>query len=271
MTESFLAALPMYDFPWTAAANDALWRAVALRLRERNVAAPLHLTRNLPLAETWSHEGLLFGQACGYPYVKRLRAHAALIATPSYDFPGCDGADHCGFIVALRDGGRKKALGAFAGARAACNAPDSNSGMNLFRAALAPLARGGRFFSEMIWTGSHRESLRAVAGKRADLACVDCVSFGQMQIGEPDLIARVEVVERTSLSPGLPFIASSRLPEDVRDAVRAALLEALSDTDLSPALRTLRLAGVKVLKRADYDRVAAFESEAIGLGYPELA
>ena len=35
-----VAILPMYDFPWTAKANDALWAAIAARLEEAGVEAP---------------------------------------------------------------------------------------------------------------------------------------------------------------------------------------------------------------------------------------
>ena len=35
-----IAVLPMYDFPWTAAANDALWAAMFARLAAAGVHAP---------------------------------------------------------------------------------------------------------------------------------------------------------------------------------------------------------------------------------------
>ena len=51
--------------------------------------------------------------------------------------------------------------------------------MNLFRAAIAPLAGGRPFFSEVIVTGSHAASLEAVAdGNAPGLAAIDCVTFG---------------------------------------------------------------------------------------------
>ena len=42
---ALIAVLPMYDFPWTAEANDALWAAMAARLDEAGVEAPKALTR----------------------------------------------------------------------------------------------------------------------------------------------------------------------------------------------------------------------------------
>jgi hypothetical protein len=85
--ETPIAILPMYDFPWTAAANDALWAAISARLEEAGVRAPLRLTRNGDIAALWRHPGLIFGQTCGYPYVTGLKDAVTLIAAPEYSFP----------------------------------------------------------------------------------------------------------------------------------------------------------------------------------------
>src|ERR1700683_5629347 len=108
----------MYDFPWTAAANDALWAALAGRLRRSGIDAPAHLTREAELGELWRDPGLIFGQTCGYPYVPALRTSVALVATPVYRFAGCHGASHCSFLIANKARARRS-LGDFAGARAA--------------------------------------------------------------------------------------------------------------------------------------------------------
>ena len=113
---------------------------------------------------------------------------------------------------------------AFRGNVAAINGPDSNSGMNLFRATIAPVADGRAFFGAVVTTGSHRASLEAVADGRADLAAIDCVSFALMKRQSADLVERVAVVAESPLSPGLPFIMSARLPEvDARIGARSAV------------------------------------------------
>ena len=82
-----LAALPMYDFPWTAEANDALWAAIAARLDEAGVEVPKALTHGPDLDALWRNPRLVFGQTCGYPYATRLKGVVALIAAPTYAFP----------------------------------------------------------------------------------------------------------------------------------------------------------------------------------------
>ena len=270
MDAEFVAALPMYDFPWTADAQDALWRALAGELRQAGIAAPRALTRARPLDEVWRDPRLLFGQTCGYPYVTTLGSHVALIATPSYGFTGCEGASHCSVIVARRDDSRR-ALSDFRGARAAINGRDSNSGMNLFRAAIAPLAEGRPFFASVEVTGAHAASLAEVGRGRVDIAAIDCVSFALLQRGRPELTDAVAIVARSPLSPGLPYIASASLPPAVIEAVRAALFVALDDPALAATRATLGLTGALALGPADYTPVMEFERETARLGYPELA
>ena len=143
--ETPIAILPMYDFPWTAAANDALWASISARLAEAGVRAPLRLTRDGDLAALWRHPGLIFGQTCGYPYVTGLKDTVTLIAAPEYSFPGCEDASHRSFII-RRASDSRHGLSEFRGATAALNAHDSNTGMNLFRAMIAPIAGGAPFF-----------------------------------------------------------------------------------------------------------------------------
>jgi ABC-type phosphate/phosphonate transport system substrate-binding protein len=270
MTYAFVASLGMYDFPWTAAANDALWAAVARRLRDAGVEAPRNLSRGVDLHELWLDPKLIFGQTCGYPYVTELRGKTALVATPAYAFPGCEGASHCSFVVANR---RREsgALADFAGARVAINMRDSNSGMNLFRATIAPFAQRRPFFEKVIVTGSHQASLAAVNAGKVDIAAIDCVSFALLRRGRPELTESVNVVARTPSTPALPFIISAALAEPHLNAVRAALFATLADPALEDARATLGLAGAEILADADYQRVAQLEQQAIAAGYPELA
>jgi len=265
-----VAALPMYDFPEIAAANDALWRRISAGLRSRGVEAPAALARGRDLTDLWRDPGLVFGQTCGYPYTTALRGAVVLVATPEYAFPGCDGADHRSFIVRAANDPRR-ALQDFRGAVAAVNSRDSNSGMNLFRATIAPLANGRLFFSDVIVTGAHEASLAAVAQGRADLAAVDCVTFGLLARFRPQLVASVAIVAESLPSPGLPFILSARLPDSTLAAVRAVLFDALADPGLADARATLGLKAAHVLTAQDYERVLDYERGATAALYSNLA
>ena len=258
-----IAALPMYDFPWVRAATDRLWATVRNRLRAQGIAAPEALTRDRPQYEVWGHEGLLLGQTCGYPFWKALRRKTDILATPIYGFSGCEGPNHCSFILVHRDDERTT-LEEFRGDRAAVNGFDSNSGMNLFRASVAPLADGKPFFADVVETGGHALSMDAIAEGRADIAAIDCVSYALLARGASQLVGATKIIARTPLSPALPFIASRALPPATRAAVRQALREL-------PPFPELGLSGVAFLPETAYVRIEKIEREAAELDYPRLA
>src|ERR1700735_1567828 len=87
----------------------------------------------------------------------------------------------------------------FRGAVAALNAHDSNTGMNLFRGMIAPIAGGPAFFSSTVVTGSHEASVAAVDNGEADLASIDCVSFALLKRGRPELMERGAIVAESPL------------------------------------------------------------------------
>jgi ABC-type phosphate/phosphonate transport system substrate-binding protein len=258
-----IAALPMYDAPWVRSATDRLWALVRDRLRAQGIAAPGSLTRDRDLGEMWRDERLLLGQTCGYPYWKSLRPYAEVLATPIYSFAGCVGPNHCSFIVAHRDESRQT-LAEFRGDRAAVNSFDSNTGMNLFRAAIAPLAQGKPFFADVVETGAHAASLAAVAEGRADIAAIDCVTYALLARGASQLTVATKIVGETPMSPALPFIVSRALPQATRVAVRSAL------RDLPP-IPELGFVGVAFHSDTAYARIEEIEREAADLGYPRLA
>ncbi|HLW91760.1 MAG TPA: PhnD/SsuA/transferrin family substrate-binding protein [Roseiarcus sp.] len=267
--DALVASLGMYDFPSIASANAELWAAIGGYLRAAGIAAPEMLDHG-NLDDAWRNERLIFGQTCGYPFVTSLRNHVALVATPTYAFEGCQGSNHCSFVVTNAKSGQRSLAG-FEGARAAINGRDSNSGMNLFRGLIAPIARGRPMFGEVIVTGSHAASIAAIAAGEADLAAIDCVAFALLRRERPELFNDVVTVARTQVSPGLPFVINAELGKSLAAAVRVALFAALNDPKLAAARAALGLTGAAILTEADYRKVAEIERTAVALGYPELA
>jgi ABC-type phosphate/phosphonate transport system substrate-binding protein len=270
MRHAPIASLPMYDHPSIAEANDALWRKIAEALRDQGVEAPERLTRGGDPPSLSRHPGLVFSQTCGYPFMTALRDAVVLVATPEYDFPGCEGPTHRSFLVKRADDLRRD-LAAFRGSKAAVNAPDSNTGMNLFRATIAPIAGGAAFFSSVVMTGAHARSLEAVARREADLAAIDCVTFALIARARPELVDAIAILAESPLSPALPFIMSAALPPSTVAATREALFAALADPELAGARAALGLKGARVLTPADYERVIDIEREAQAAGYSRLA
>jgi len=266
-----LAALPMYDLPVLRAANDALWRAIAARLADAGIDdVPRSLTRGVPLDALWRDRRLLLAQSCGYSLMTSLQGGVKVVATPRYRAPGCDGPLYrSAIIVAATD--PAASLADLRGRRCAANEPGSNSGVNLLRAAIAPLAGGEKFFREVLWSGSHWASLATIANEEADVAAIDCVTFEHLRKTAPALAAAVRVLAWSEASPGLPLITAATTDDRTLKILRMALADLVTDMALAPALETLLIDGFDILPGDAYRRILDMERRACALGYPELA
>lgn len=262
-----IASLGMYDHPAQYAANDQLWAEIARRLRARGIAAPATLDRTRPVEAIWRDPALLFGQACGYPLVSDPALRLRVIGVPVYAAPDCANGMHVSYLVARADDAMTT-LADYRGRRAAFNASHSNSGYNLFRAAVAPLAERGRFFATVIETGSHRASLAAVRADRADLAAIDAVSYAAVERFEPAAVAGLRIVARTAPSPTLPFVTARETSIEIVAALRIALAEVIADPALAEPRRALFLSDVIPGGSERYASIRSLEIDAITAGYP---
>jgi ABC-type phosphate/phosphonate transport system substrate-binding protein len=265
-----IAALPMYDFPELREAHDRLWAALAQRLQALGVSpVPRRLTRGLSHREVWAHPGLLFGQACEYPLSRFFRERLRVVATPRYGAPGCADTDYRSAIVVRADEPAEH-LEDLRNRRGIANEADSNSGMNLFRAALARFSSGTRFFHSMRFSGSHQRSMELVATGEADVTAIDCVTLAYLQRLQPHLTLRLRVIDWTPTSPCLPFVTSQQTSESTLQALRSALAEVFADRALAPVRDTLLLEGVDLSPDPTFARVKELELEAEGWHYPVL-
>jgi ABC-type phosphate/phosphonate transport system substrate-binding protein len=266
-----IARLPMYDLPELKAANDALWAAIAQRLRAEGLAdVPLALSHELGHHESWRHPDLLFAQSCGYPALHAYREQLRIIAAPIHDAPGCRGATHCSFLL-VASASPAQTIADLRGARFALNSWDSNTGMNLARLAFAPFATAGRFLGEIIETGGHAASLASLAQGATDVTAIDCISYALLARHRPALAAATRILARTAESPTLPFVTARAQPPSTIHALRDALAAALADPALAASRDALFLVGMTPADTADYSILLDYQDRAMKLGYPLLA
>ncbi|WP_322045438.1 phosphate/phosphite/phosphonate ABC transporter substrate-binding protein [Paraburkholderia sp. J67] len=271
----WIAALPMYN---VTPQHDALWRGLLRDTLDAFAQAGGPREVDLPtetpddLLALWRRPDLLLSQTCGFPYRMLGVADAVhLLATPAFDADGCEGVFYRSALVVSARAWDEGAvmLAACRGLRAACNGPDSHSGMNALRHAVAPHAHAGRFFSSVSWVGSHLNALRALGAGEAEVAAIDCVTLAYVRDALPELLRNVRTIGMSAAAPGLPFVASRALPLEHTALLRDALDRACA-ADAARA-GTLRLRGFVRLAPADYARIEQFADEARALGYPELA
>jgi ABC-type phosphate/phosphonate transport system substrate-binding protein len=212
----------------------------------------------------------LLGQSCGYPAMTAFREKLRIIATPLYDAPGCKGTTHRSFIIVPASSSDTR-LEDLRGKRFALNSRDSNSGMNLPRLLFAPLASQGRFFGEIIETGSHAGSVAVVAGDGADAASIDCITYTLLAHHRPSLVARTRMMWITAQSPSLPFVTSRRTDQATITMLRKALADALADPAVAEARGAVFLEGIVAADEGDYGIILGYENQARQMGYELLA
>lgn len=95
------------------------------------------------------------------------------------------------------------------------------------------------FFSRYIFTYSHDGSLRAVLGRVVDGAAIDSVIFDAWRERHPRDAGRVKVIGASQEVGILPVVVRRGLAPELKDALRAALLQAHLDPRGREALRKL--------------------------------
>ena len=230
-----IATLPMYDRPETRAATDRFWDLIRTHVQ----GAPEHLSRD---GFHWLSPDLLLSQTCSLPYRTGLQDHVSIIATPVHSIP-CPAGFYFSNIVLRKDDDRTD-LTAFAGARLAINSPLSQSG---WAAIDGPARQAGIGFGEILETGSHQESARAVAEGRADICSIDAVTWKMIERWDP--FARdLRVLCHTDPTPALPYITALETdPHPIQEALVHAV-GALSAEDQE----TLCLIDVTHIPREHY-------------------
>lgn len=264
-----IASLGMYDHPGQRAANDRLWVAIRRRLVVHGTPAPIALDRSRPVEAIWRDPALLFGQACGYPLVSDPELALRVIGVPVYDAPDCAEGRHASYLIGRHDDSRTS-LADYRSGQAAINGRSSNTGYNLFRAAVAPLAQGGRFFGSVVETGSHRGSLDAIRHGRADIAAIDTVTHAVLRRFEPSALAGLRIVGLTASSPTLPFVTARSTSIGTMAALRIALADVVADSDLADVCDALLLSDIVPGGAERFEPVRGIELAAITAGYPTL-
>jgi ABC-type phosphate/phosphonate transport system substrate-binding protein len=266
-----IAGLPMYDLPLLHAATDAWWSGLARAFRHEGLEdLPEHLTRDMSPYDLWAQPDLAFAQACGYPLMKSFRDRLKVVATPVYDARGCEGAHYRSWIL-VREASPLTQLGELRGTRVAYNSDDSQSGYNVLRSMLAPLAKDGHFVSQAIETGGHRKSIAALREDKADFAAIDCVSYALFMRHQPELLFGTRIIAASPSAPSLPYVTARETPDEDLARMRNGLKEALIEPDLAWAREALLIAGVEILPGDAYEIMLTQEREAQAKGYGALS
>tara|TARA_B100000959_G_scaffold94345_1_gene100205 strand:- start:240 stop:788 length:549 start_codon:yes stop_codon:yes gene_type:complete len=179
---------------------------------------------------------------------------------------GCRPGDYRSVLVCRNDD-PADSLADLRGRPVAINGRYSQSGHGALAAEVAPLAADARFFGEVVETGSHRESMRATAEGRADLASIDEVCW-RLGLDHEPAVDELRVLAWTDPTPAPPLV-TGWANVGLRDRLNRAVAEAVADLDLS-VRETLHLYGYRPRSTTDYRVITERLTAAEAAGYPTV-
>lgn len=221
-----IANLMMYARPELAQAHDRYWALIRAELSLRGVDSPEELSQEAEEFRVWQSPDLVLSQTCGMPYRLWLHDQVTLIGTPDFGLEGCPPGHYRSAIVVRHDDPRDDVT-AFAEARFAFNQTFSQSG---YAAPWAHLQPRGIWFDTRVQSHGHLMSARMVSEGEADIAALDGVSWRLMQQYET-FASNLRVLEWTTPTPGLPYIAAAGANRRATFDAVAAAIAGLSDED----------------------------------------
>lgn len=234
-----IASLAMYPLAQVRAATNELWAAV-----RRNLGwGPGELEWNVLTPGIWSDPDLLLAQCCGWPLVAELPDSIAVLGTFDYAVPDSVDGTYRSLIVTGTDRSFDE-LRADPSTLAAVNDHSSLSGWISFQHVW-----GGK--PQNYVTGAHIESARALVAGRAQVACIDAVSFHLFEEFEPTAVTGLRVIGQGPRIPCLPIFVPGQHIAKVPE-LRSAFATAVADPSLAEARRALRIRGFVIRDRADY-------------------
>ena len=204
-TTPLSCSLPMYDWPEQQAANDALWQEIRKVLRKVDVETTEDLVRGDAAFELMYSPTMLFTQTCGLPLRTVHENKVTTFAAPHYDVEGGGVGTYSSAII-LRKDDTATSLGDTKDYTFAFNSLGSQSGYSALRYHMKSKGLGEQHFATELKSGSHRDTVLAVAEGRAQIGAVDSLCWDLVKEVVPEAVSNLRILEWTQTNPAMPFV-----------------------------------------------------------------
>ena len=167
------------------------------------------------------------GFICGLPYVHLAREPyppVELLAAPLLQGERYEGRPIYFSDVIVHVDSPYQSFPDLRGRSWAFNDPDSHSGYNVTRHRLVSMGETRGFFGRVVEAGSHQRSIRMVCSGEVDAAAIDSQVLAVELRDHPELGAQLRVIDTLGPAGIQPVVAASSLPDELKAAIRAALL-----------------------------------------------
>ncbi|MGD0002964.1 MAG: PhnD/SsuA/transferrin family substrate-binding protein [Anaerolineaceae bacterium] len=188
---------------------------------------------------------------CGLPYIRKVAKSSPvieLLAAPVMQGERYQDRPIYFSDVVVRDASHFQTLEDLRGTTWAYNEPDSHSGYNIVRYALAMRDENSGFFGRVIESGAHQVSLQLILRGEVDASAIDSTVLEQELRDDPSIRGQIRIIDIFGPSPIPPWVISKTTRPDWQSALRRLFLGMHRN-----------LAGKTILDRANMIRFAAIE------------
>lgn len=211
---------------------------------------------------------------CGYPYILahdgKEVSSMELLAAPIMDSDLYEGKPvYYSYIVVHKDSDAES-FEDLKGQRFVYNDKMSNSGYNMPRAKLVEMGEIDGYFSEILHSGSHEESMRWVAEGKADASAIDSLVLDYAKNTGESYIQNIKIIEK--LGPaGIPPVVRSFGVSDVHaDKIQNALLHMHEDPEGKAILKEAFVKKFVAVEDSLFDDVRTWHQMAVDAGFMEI-
>lgn len=252
---------------------EAAWRELLIRIgREAEVTfefLPYPLPQ--PQQELWTRSdiGCVF-MMCGYPIAMR---HFAVtpIAAPIPSAAWATGRALYRSDLIVKADSRYRALTDTFSGRIGWTTNHSHSAFNALRHHLLRYRTPDRptLYSHGLGAlGSVRKLFDSICDGAIDVGCVDAYWHLLLQHHQPELAARVRVIESTATAPLPALVASPVVPREVIDRLAVSFASAQQQPWFQSIAEAAMIVGFAASALDDFNIIRARALEAIAAGYP---
>jgi phosphonate transport system substrate-binding protein len=247
----------------------------------RKLAWNVKVVSNLSYAEADNmlDKGIIqVGFVCGLPYVQKVaEGKYGLVAIPIMSmkkgaFPDAKGYDgipgkYYSYTIVRKDS-PLKTWADLKGKSYAFSDIGSNSGYNLPRARLVSLgAKDWTYFSNVIVSGSHEESIRLVASGAVDASSVDSLVLDFDRMAKDAAALNVRIIEHLGPAGIPPVVVSKMADPSIRQAMMEVLLAMHHDPEGRNILDKAMVTRFDPPDDRNYDDIRAYRKTAKDAGF----
>jgi phosphonate transport system substrate-binding protein len=202
---------------------------------------------------------------CGLPYIELVRRKGPCVeplAAPLLQGPRYEGRPVYFSDIIVQRESPFRSFADLRGRSWSYNEPLSHSGYGVTRYRLVQMGETNGYFGKVVEAGWHERSIRMVAAGEVDASAVDSHVLALTLRDHPELAGRLRIIDTFGPSTIQPVVAVRRLPQRLREELRAVLVDMANDPAAREQLARGLVERFVPVTDASYDDIRAMRAAA---------